>query len=84
MFIHIGNRKTVSGRHCVGIFNADTLRYSDENDHIISRLGDEDETIIIMDNGKIETSSVSSVTIIKRVAEDLDEYIWRRKNDKDL
>lgn len=84
MYIHIGNRKTVSGHQCLGIFNMETLRASDINNRLTAGRSVEDRTLALLDNGEIITSNVSSVTVIKRTAEEPDDYIWRRNNDENV
>lgn len=66
MFIHIGNRISISDVRLVGIFNAETLRLSEDNTHYFSGAVDEDKTIIVDIDNNIYTSSVSSFTLIKR------------------
>lgn len=83
MYIHIGNNIIVSDNNLVGIFNIDTLQGSRENDWIIGSVNNNDKTIAIMINNKIESSNVSPFTIIKRTSLG-EEYVWRRTNDKKL
>ena len=84
MFIHIGNRKTVSGHRCVGIFNMESLRDSDTNKWLTEGLTDDEKTLALLVDGQIITSEVSPFTVIKRTMEEMDEYIWRRDNDQNV
>ena len=79
MFIHIGNRNTVSDVRLVGIFNVETLKYSTDNRYFYSKTGNDDKTVVIDIDNNIYTSGVSSFTLIKRNI--LKEgIIWSRDN----
>jgi len=84
MFIHIGNRKTVSGHRCVGIFNTESLRGSDVNKWLTDALARDDKTLALLTDGQVITSEVSPFTVIKRTMEEMDEFIWRRDNDENV
>jgi hypothetical protein len=77
MFIHIGERKTISIKSCVGIFNYQTLIQSDINVWICSRLDNSSKTVALPINGDVISSKVSPFTVIKRNSLDT-EFFWRR------
>ena len=83
MYIHIGNNLIVSDNKLVGIFNKATMMLSLDNAWIINRVKNQDKTIAIMIDNKIESSNVSPFTIVKRTSLG-DECIWRREDDKKL
>jgi len=66
MFIHIGNRITISDTRLVGIFNVETLKFSEDNIFYYSKSGNDDKTVVIDIDNNIYTSGVSSFTLIKR------------------
>jgi regulator of extracellular matrix RemA (YlzA/DUF370 family) len=76
LFIHIGNRKIVSDKRIIGIFNAETLRLSTDNSMYLEDFTSDDKTIIIMRNNSILTSKISPFTVVKRTV--LEDAIWRR------
>jgi hypothetical protein len=79
MYIHIGNRKIISDRKIIGIFNVKTIIESKYNLWIKKMIGSSNKTIIIGKNSDILTSNISSCTIISRnIDRDL---IWRRSNE---
>jgi hypothetical protein len=81
MFIHIGNRITISDVRLVGIFNVETLSLSPDNDYYTSKTGDDDNTVVVDIDNSVYTSGVSSFTLIKRNI--LKEgIIWSRENGK--
>ncbi|HPB80401.1 MAG TPA: hypothetical protein PK200_00050 [Spirochaetota bacterium] len=81
MFIHIGNRITISDVRLVGIFNVETLSLSPDNDYYTSKTGDDDKTVVVDIDNSVYTSGVSSFTLIKRNI--LKEgIIWSRENGK--
>lgn len=77
MFIHVGNKITISINECIGIFNTETLKMSDENNWITSQLSRFDRTIAVNSNNSFISSNVSPYTVIKRDSM-LKHYIWRR------
>lgn len=81
MFLHIGERKYISDRELVGIFNVETLRLSEENSFYYNKVKKSDKTAAILDNLSVESSKVSPFTIIKRDSMDEKDFIWRKKND---
>jgi len=78
MFIHIGDRKTISGKKCVGIFNCETIKLSDDNGWITKQAGVDDRTAVVDINGRVLFSGVSPYTVIKRQSLDND-IIWRKQ-----
>ncbi|HON76896.1 MAG TPA: DUF370 domain-containing protein [Spirochaetota bacterium] len=66
MFIHIGNRITISDTRLVGIFNVETLKFSEDNIFYYSKSGNDDKTVVIDIDNNVYTSGVSSFTLIKR------------------
>lgn len=81
MYIHIGNRKTLSGSKLAGLFNVETIRMSDENKRFFSSIEDGDKTIFIDRDNNLFLSKISPFTVIKRT--DLEcTFIWRRDNDQ--
>ena len=64
----------------MGIFNRDTLLLSNENEHVIKKVGIEDKTVAIDRNNNILTSNVSPFTVIKRTTLE-EDFVWRRKDD---
>ena len=76
MFIHIGNRKIVSDKDIIGIFNVETLRLSDGNLNYLSSISSNDKTVVIDRENKIILSEVSPFTVIKRTM--LEDVVWRR------
>ena len=82
MFIHIGNRETVSDRDIIGIFSYKTLSYSLINSRYTKNvdisLGDI-KTIVIDNKNGVLWSKVSSFTIIKRTTLDEKDFVWSRK-----
>ena len=79
MFIHIGNNILVSDRKCVGIFNIETLKLSDENKWILKNISDNDKMVSLDIDNNIVASEVSSFTIMKRITIKEDELSWSRK-----
>ncbi len=80
MFIHIGERNSISGSRCVGIFNAESLRRSDNNDWITESIKSTSKTVVVLLDNTVEQSIVSPFTIIKRNSLDK-EVFWRRENE---
>jgi regulator of extracellular matrix RemA (YlzA/DUF370 family) len=76
LFIHIGNRKIVSDRKIIGVFNAETLRLSMDNSIYLKDFSSDDKTIIITRDNSILTSEISPFTVVKRTV--LEDAIWRR------
>lgn len=79
MFIHIGNKKIISEKNLLGIFNIETLEKSEIN----KKFGleyDEYKSVIFLDN-EIIKSKISPFTIIKRETDSLKDIFWSRKND---
>lgn len=82
MFIHIGNRKIISDKKFIGIFNANTLLKSECNDWIINNIPANQKSIAISDNNTLVSTEVNSITIIQRAGllNNVD-FVWRKKND---
>ena len=81
MFIHLGDRITVSDKDFIGIFNYETLVKSEINSWITANIMyKKTKTVAIGENNDIITSKVSPYTVIKRTNIDKD-LIWSRDND---
>ena len=78
MYIHLGSNILVSGDKCVGIFNTETLKLSDDNKWMFNNIGNNDKTVSLDIDNIIIGSEVSSYTIIKRIAIKKDELIWSK------
>ncbi len=82
MYIHIGERKIVSDRKTVGIFNIKTILTSDLNHRILNAIDIQKcdiKTIVIDTDSNITTSKVSPFTVIKRISINSKDCIWRRR-----
>jgi regulator of extracellular matrix RemA (YlzA/DUF370 family) len=77
MYIHIGEKKIISDRTFVGIFNAETIRMSSLNLWIKDSIEDNDRSVAINVNNDIIGSGVSPFTVIKRVSYRKD-LIWSK------
>lgn len=85
MFIHIGNNLTISDKTCIGVFNIETLKMSDDNTWLLEKINSKDDKLIVLDiHNNITSTAVSPFTVIKRSSIQNDELIWSRKNDKEL
>ncbi len=80
MYIHAGNRKIVSDKRIIGIFNIDTIKMSKTNKRFFKEIKSADKTIIIERNNGFFTTGVSPYTIITRTEPDY-KAVWRREND---
>ncbi len=80
MYIHIGDKKTVSDTSIIGIFSTDTILKSDMNSWIKHKLNENFKVIAIGNKGEIMGSSVSPYTIINRKAVNKDDLIWSNYN----
>ena len=78
MYIHIGSNILVSGNKCVGIFNIETLKLSDDNKWMVKDIGHNDKTVSLDIKNTIIGSEVSPYTIIKRIAIKKDELLWSK------
>jgi hypothetical protein len=78
MHIHIGNNIFVSGSKCVGIFNVDTLKLSDDNKWMLNNISNNDKTVSLDIKNTIIGSEVSPYTIIKRPAIKKEEMLWSK------
>ncbi len=79
MFIHIGNNVIVNDRKCVGIFNIETLRMSEDNKWMLDKAGMKDKMISLDVNNDRVASEVSSFTVMKRITIKDDELFWSKK-----
>jgi regulator of extracellular matrix RemA (YlzA/DUF370 family) len=77
MYIHLGEKKIISDRTFVGIFNAETIRMSSLNLWIKDSIEDNDRSVAINANNDIIGSGVSPFTVIKRVSYRKD-LIWSK------
>ena len=78
MYIHLGSNILISGDKCVGIFNTETLKLSDDNKWMFNNIGNNDKTVSLDIDNIIIGSEVSSYTIIKRIAIKKDELMWSK------
>jgi len=78
MFIHLGNNVLISANKCVGIFNTETLKLSDDNKWMLGNIGNNDKTVSLDTDNIIIGSEISSYTIIKRIAVKKEELIWSK------
>ncbi|HNR88242.1 MAG TPA: DUF370 domain-containing protein [Spirochaetota bacterium] len=76
MYIHIGNKRIVSDRRIIGIFNVETMRRSPENAHIVDGTAPEHKAVIVNRNNTTVFSIVSPFTLIKRTA--LEDTVWSK------
>lgn len=76
MYIHIGNKKIVSDRKIIGIFNTESLLMSSENARYHGLIEPEHKSVIIDRNNNAVFSIVSPFTLIKRTT--LEETVWRK------
>lgn len=81
MYIHIGERLIISDRHVIGIFNAETLRMSEDNIWITSHIDEGDKSVAVDENNRLTASKVSPFTVIKRTSLKND-FIWRKDNEQ--
>jgi gluconate kinase len=82
MFIHIGNKETVSDKTTIGIFSIKTLNCSSLNKKYMDRIEKTQrdiKTIVIDNKNGVLWSKVSSFTIIKRTTLDDKDFVWSRK-----
>jgi hypothetical protein len=82
VFIHIGEKKTISDKKIVGIFNYNTISNSELN--VIYRHSVDDsqcdiKTIVIDRENITICSKVSPFTIIKRDVIENKDCVWRKK-----
>lgn len=78
MFIHIGNNVLISDRKCIGIFNIETLKMSDDNKWMLNNVSKNDKMISFDSDNKITASEISSYTVIKRLTMKADEIFWSK------
>ncbi len=83
MHIHAGNRKIVSDKNIIGIFNTETILKSAENSRFFDKINIGDKTIIIDKLDNTITTGVSSFTVIHRT-ELKGNIVWRKKNESVL
>lgn len=79
MYIHIGNNILVSDHKCVGIFNIETLKLSDDNKWMLNKISENDKMVSLEKDNNIVASEVSSFTIMKRITIKEDELFWSKK-----
>lgn len=78
MFIHIGDRKSISDKHLIAILNCESVVMSPENNTaLIDKITPEDKTMAICINSII-TTKVSSYTVIKRYGK-INDALWSKK-----
>jgi len=78
MFIHIGDRKSVSDKHLIAILNCETIAKSpDINSGFIEKIEKEDKTMAVCTHSII-TTKVSSYTVIKRYGQ-ISDAVWSKK-----
>ncbi len=77
MYIHLGEKKIISHRQYVGIFNSETIKKSSLNRWIKDNLDENVKSIAIGVNSDIIVSGVSPYTVIKRTSY-IKDLIWSR------
>jgi hypothetical protein len=75
MYIHIGSKKILSLKNIVGIFNAETIKSSEE---CFMSLENDTKSVIVETRNEIHQSEISSFTLIKRNTLKKEECIWTR------
>jgi hypothetical protein len=82
VFIHIGEKKIISDKKIIGIFNYDTITNSELN-KIYKQAVDisqcDIKTIVIDRDNMTICSKVSPFTIIKRDVIENKDCVWRKK-----
>jgi len=81
MYLHIGDKKIISDKKAIGIFNVETLNKSDFNDYYINQVDKESKALIIFSNNSYKDSKISPYTLIKRKINNKD-IIWSNDNVK--
>jgi len=81
MFIDIGNNVLISDRKCVGIFNTESLKKSEDNNWVFEKIKEDEKLIVIDVKNNITGTGVSPFTVIKRKSINEDEIVWSREND---
>ncbi len=79
MYIHVGSNIIVSDKTCVGIFNIDTLKLSEDNMWLIKNISSDDKLICLEKNNRITSTSVSPFTVLKRKSFLNEELIWSKE-----
>jgi regulator of extracellular matrix RemA (YlzA/DUF370 family) len=80
MYIHIGNRRIISGKKIIGIFNHETLVKSELNTRYLINADEDARSVIIAYNNEVISSNISPYTIIKRT-DVIKDSVWSRRND---
>ena len=79
MFVHIGDRKSISDKHLIAILNCETLSQSpDINSFYISKINKKEAKTIAICTNSIITTRVSSYTIIKRYGK-FSDAVWSKR-----
>lgn len=78
MFIHIGDRESVSDRQLIGIFNRQVLEESENNSYFLEKTDSSDKTLAVLEDNSVITSRVSPFTVITRTEFNSDA-VWRKK-----
>lgn len=82
MFIHVGEKKIVSDKKIIGIFNYKTINSSILNLQYKKKSGESQgdiKTIVIDNKNDVIFSKVSSFTIIRRTDISDKDCVWSRK-----
>lgn len=77
MYIHIGNKKQISNKSIVGIFNIEALQLSSDNDYLLKDVSLKDKSIAVYINNETVYSNISSYTLIKRGLTPAD-IVWQK------
>jgi regulator of extracellular matrix RemA (YlzA/DUF370 family) len=80
MYIHIGQKRIISDKYSIGIFNIETLKLSELNDWIIENLAEEHKSVAIDIENNVIFSKVSPFTVIKRKSIEEDCF-WRKEDE---
>ncbi len=79
MFIHIGNKKVISDKKIIGIFNVETIEMSKNNEVYKDEISENVKAIIIDDDDEVINSQISSYTLMKREKFGDDDLIWSKE-----
>jgi len=82
VFIHIGEKKVISDKKIIGIFNIDTIINSELNKiykKSFDKIQCDIKTIVIDRDNMTLCSKVSPFTVIKRILIDDKDCVWRKK-----
>ena len=67
MFIHIGNNVLISDRKCVGIFNTESLKKSEDNNWVFEKIKEDEKLIVIDVKNNITGTEIGRASCRERV-----------------